>query len=297
MLPLDGLTVHQSWSGPIPAGGLNNDDLFDGREVDPNTAQHFCNPLPADSLVGQVVVVFRNFCAQSTKTFNAQEAGAIAVVVRNNAGGAPVALATNGETLTIPSFMIGRDDADAILEVLSPNAPVTFNEGTVNVTISDIVEENPAFVDAMTSFTSEGPARLTNDLKPDISAPGSAIQAAAVGTGNEAVALSGTSMAAPHVSGVAVLLRQLHPSWSPAQIKAVLMNQANRNLNNNTLSGLVPATVMGSGRVEAFQSAQAKSVAWPGSLSFGLAPTPVDMVGRSELPREELRQPCHTGTP
>ena len=57
----------------------------------------------------------------------------------------------------------------------------------------------------MTSFTSEGPARLTNDLKPDISAPGSAIEAAAVGTGNEAVALSGTSMAAPHVSGVAVL--------------------------------------------------------------------------------------------
>ena len=63
VLPLDGLTVHQSWSGPIPPGGLNTDDLFDGREVDPNTAQHFCNPLPADSLDGQVVVVFRNFCA------------------------------------------------------------------------------------------------------------------------------------------------------------------------------------------------------------------------------------------
>ncbi len=276
VLPLDGLTVHQSWSGPIPPGGLNNVDLFDGREVDPNTAQHFCNPLPADSLDGQVVVVFRNFCAQSTKTFNAQEAGAIAVVVRNNAAGAPVALATNGETLTIPSFMIGRDDADAILEVLSPNAPVTFNEGTVNVSISDVLEENPAFEDAMTSFTSEGPARLTNDLKPDISAPGSAIEAAAVGTGNEAVALSGTSMAAPHVSGVAVLLRQLHPNWSPAQIKAVLMNQANRNMVNNTLSTPVPATVMGSGRVEAFQSARATSVAWPGSLSYAFAPTPAN---------------------
>ena len=81
-------------------------------------------------------------------------------------------------------------------------------------------------------------------------------------------------MAAPHVSGVAVLLRQLHPSWSPAQIKGALMNQAVRGLMDNLLDEPVPATVMGSGRVDAFQSARARSVAWPGSLSYGLAPTP-----------------------
>jgi minor extracellular serine protease Vpr len=272
-LPLNGLTVHQTWSGPIAAGG-HTDDLFDGREVDSDLAAHFCNPVGAD-LTGQTVVVFRGTCAVSTKTFNAQEAGAVGVVVRNNALGAPVALATNGETLTIPSFMLSQGDADALLEEISPNAGTdVFNEVTVNVTISDVPEPSPLFVDAMTSFTSEGPARLTNDLKPDISAPGSAIDAAAVGTGDEAVALSGTSMAAPHVSGVAVLLRQLHPSWTPAQIKGVLMNQANRNLKDNSLNAPVPATVMGSGRVEAFQSARARSVAWPGSLSFGFAPTP-----------------------
>jgi minor extracellular serine protease Vpr len=272
-LPLDGLTVHQSWSGPIAPGG-HTDDLFDGREVDSDLAAHFCDPIASD-LTGETVVVFRGTCAVSTKTFNAQEAGAVGVVVRNNALGAPVALATNGEELTIPSFMISLGDADAILEEISPNADTdVFNEVTVNVTISETPEPSALFIDAMTSFTSEGPARLTHDLKPDISAPGSAIEAAAVGTGNEAVALSGTSMAAPHVSGVAVLLRQLHPSWTPAQIKGVLMNQANRNLKDNTLNAPVPATVMGSGRVEAFQSARATSVAWPGSLSYAFAPTP-----------------------
>ncbi len=274
VLPLDGLTVHQSWSGPIAAGG-HTDDLFDGREVDPDTSAHFCDSVAPGSLTGETVVVFRGTCAVSTKTFNAQEAGAVGVVVRNNALGAPVALATAGETLTIPSFMISLGDADAILEEISPNADTdVFNEVTVNVTISDTPEPSALFVDALTSFTSEGPARLTNDLKPDIAAPGSAIEAASVGTGNEAVALSGTSMAAPHVSGVAVLLRQLHPSWTPAQIKGVLMNQANRNLKDNSLNAPVSATVMGSGRVEAFQSARARSVAWPGSLSFGFAPTP-----------------------
>jgi subtilisin family serine protease len=272
-LPLDGLTVRQPWSGPVPAGGLT-DDLFDGRAVDPDTAAHFCDPLPAGSLTGQTVVAFRGTCAVSTKTFNAQEAGAIAIVVRNNVAGAPVALATAGEDITIPSFMVSLDDGDALLEEMSPNAPATFNEVTVNVTITEEEVPTDLFIDAMTSFTSEGPARLTSDLKPDISAPGSAITAAAVGTGDEGIAFSGTSMAAPHVSGVATLLRQLHPNWAPAQIKGVLMNQANRNLKDNLLNAPVSATVMGAGRVDAFQSARARSVAWPGSLSFGFAPTP-----------------------
>ncbi|HVD69988.1 MAG TPA: S8 family serine peptidase, partial [Actinomycetota bacterium] len=75
---------------------------------------------------------------------------------------------------------------------------------------------------------------------------------------------------APHVSGAAVLLRQLHPRWAPAQIKALMMDQATRAMKNNDLSTPVPATVMGSGRIRVFQSAIARSLAWPGSLSYGL---------------------------
>ena len=260
---------------PVPVGG-HTDDLFDGRAMDPNTAPtHFCSPLPAGSLTGQTVVVFRNFC----RPFQRRRS------TPRRRGPSPSWSATTRAALPSPSPRTARPSRSRrscsrattptpILEVLSPNAPAAFNEARSTSRSRTRSRTSAAFVDAMTSFTSEGPARLDDDLKPDISAPGSAIQAAAVGTGNEAVALSGTSMAAPHVSGVAVLLRQLHPTWSPAQIKAVLMNQANRNLNNNTLTTPVPATVMGSGRVEAFQSARARSVAWPGSLSFGFAPTP-----------------------
>jgi hypothetical protein len=107
-------------------------------------------------------------------------------------------------------------------------------------------------------------------MKPDITAPGFDIQSTANGTGDEGVKLSGTSMAAPHISGVATLLRQLHPDWSPGRIKAVLMNQATQDVNDNNLDSPVSATVMGAGRVQAFESAKAVSVAQPGSLSYGL---------------------------
>src|SRR6185503_17908130 len=276
VLPQEGNTVHQAWSPFPPDPGLTA-DLYDGRDVENDTVSQFCDPLPANSLDGLTVLVHRGTCAGSLKTFNAQEAGADAVIIVNNALGAPTALASGGQAVTIPSYMISKVDGQALLAEISPNQGTdVFNEETVNVSIGNDEQPIAAYQDAMTGFTSEGPARLTNDLKPDISAPGFAIEAAGVATGNEAASLSGTSMAAPHVSGVAVLLRQLHPNWSPAQIKAVLMNQANRNMVDNLLNAPVPATVMGAGRVEAFQSARARSVAWPGSLSYAFAPTPTN---------------------
>ena len=77
-------------------------------------------------------------------------------------------------------------------------------------------------------------------------------------------------MAAPHVSGVATLLQELHPGWSPQLIKAAIMNQSTQKLKDNLLGEPVSATVMGAGRVRAAASAAAVSVAEPASLSYGL---------------------------
>ena len=284
-LPNNGLMVRQDWSADLPAGGLTS-DLFDGNAVDPvadpanpsATDAQFCAALPGGSLTGKTVLVYKGStgggdCSGSTKVFNAENAGASAVVLVTLFGGQPFNLGTNGETITIPAVMIALEDAQPITDVLSPSPP-TFNSGTVNATLHDVAAPIPGFGDSMTDFTSEGPARITNDLKPDVSAPGFDIRSAAVGTGDGAALLSGTSMAAPHVSGAAILLRQVHPGWSPGRIKALLMNQATRAMKNNDLSAPVPATVMGAGRIRVYQSAIARSVAWPGSLSYGLRPTP-----------------------
>ena len=82
---------------------------------------------------------------------------------------------------------------------------------------------NPNFK-GFASFSSGGPRTGDSGLKPNISAPGVSTVSTGVGTGNGAATISGTSMASPHVAGVAALTRQAHPSWSVENIKAAIMN-------------------------------------------------------------------------
>ncbi|KAL3524467.1 hypothetical protein ACH5RR_017301 [Cinchona calisaya] len=80
-------------------------------------------------------------------------------------------------------------------------------------------------------FSSRGPNTITPAiLKPDIAAPGVNIFAAVapsdISVKSEYAIMSGTSMAAPHVSGIVALLKSLHPNWSPAAIKSALVTTA-----------------------------------------------------------------------
>ena len=88
----------------------------------------------------------------------------------------------------------------------------------------------------MANFSSRGPGPVADILKPDVTAPGVNIIAgftpdpANATPGENFAYLSGTSMSTPHVAGVAALLRQAHPDWSPAAIKSALMTSARQDL-------------------------------------------------------------------
>ncbi|PSL52364.1 subtilase family protein [Saccharothrix carnea] len=130
--------------------------------------------------------------------------------------------------------------------------------------------------DSIAHFSSRGPRVGDSAVKPDITAPGVDIVAAKAATGtigtpvgDHHVALSGTSMATPHVAGAAALIAQQHPDWTGAQLKAALMASAK---HNPTLT----AFDQGTGRVDLTKALTATVTADPVSLAMGRQSWPHD---------------------
>ncbi|WP_328972676.1 S8 family peptidase [Streptomyces sp. NBC_00239] len=120
--------------------------------------------------------------------------------------------------------------------------------------------------DRIADFSSRGPT-AAGLSKPDLTAPGVDIVAAAstqggATGGNGYVAMSGTSMATPHVAGAAALLLQQHPGWGGAHLKSLLTGSATPRPELN-------AHQQGAGRVDLNRARTASVVSEPGSLDFG----------------------------
>jgi len=111
--------------------------------------------------------------------------------------------------------------------------------------------------DVMAAFSSRGPGG--NFIKPDVTAPGVQILAGHTPVpetitggppGQYFQAIAGTSMSAPHVAGAAVLVKAVHPTWTPGKIKSALMTTATRNVvKEDTVTQADPLD-MGAGRID-----------------------------------------------
>ena len=175
-----------------------------------------CQTFPAGFFTGQLALIDRGGgCGFTFKVKNAQDAGATGVIVANNVAGT-ISMSGTDPTITIMSLSITLADGNAIKAQLG---------GGVNATL-----RIQTLADTVSTSTSRGARLRDAGAKPDISAPGTSIISTGMGTGNQPATISGTSMATPHISGSMALLRQLHPDWSVAELKALVMNTANHDL-------------------------------------------------------------------
>jgi subtilisin family serine protease len=120
--------------------------------------------------------------------------------------------------------------------------------------------------DKVADFSSAGPTPYSLTFKPDVAAPGESVASAAPGGGF--IEASGTSMSAPHVAGAAALLRQRHPTWTPAQIKSALV-LTGAPVHNGATAEVNPLRE-GGGRIDLVLADQPLVFASPTTVSFGL---------------------------
>ncbi len=152
----------------------------------------------------------------ANKAANCEAKGAIAMVMYNNEPGRPgPLLAPSG----IPVYSISQGDG-LFLQDLGYDA-MGISNFPIRVNLPDAALHEPE----ITGFSSRGPVQGLGQVKPEVSAPGHLILAAAssfapptvaVGSPTGYAAISGTSMATPHMAGVAAQVRQAHLDWSPA---------------------------------------------------------------------------------
>lgn len=210
-----------------------------------------CDAFPTDYFADSIALITRGTCTFDAKITNAQNAGAIAVVVRNNAPGAPIVMGLNDPTdVVIPAVMVSKEDGDEMVALAAAGLTVTM--------LADYDSQNePAWGDVLNQSSSRGPFTMAEVLVPEIVAPGTNVLAAydSQDPDTEYGLMSGTSMASPHAAGSLALMTELFPTWSPAERKSALMLTALPDTTKDfDLSG-VDAFDYGNGRLDMSKAA------------------------------------------
>jgi minor extracellular serine protease Vpr len=167
---------------------------------------------PSSGAAGALVIVSRGTCTFDTKVANAQAAGAVALGVVNNSTGFFNPLIDNA---TIPFIELLQSDTPTFLAAPSP-----LSASVVPANIPDTGFRLAA------SFTSGGPRSDDGAMKPNIAAPGVNVFSTLIGSGTGGTYDSGTSMATPHVAGVAALAVQAHKDWHEPSLREAVVETA-----------------------------------------------------------------------
>lgn len=165
------------------------------------------------------------------KIQNAKEQGAKGVIIYNSESGSgapgPTGLFLGKSFHYVPTLDVGYTDGKEFKEAIDKNkeGKVTFNS----------FKDEVSGGDAMNDSSSRGPSKPNFDIKPDVSAPGTNILSTVpvfkafdenMDYTYAFAEYTGTSMATPHVAGIAALILELNPDYTPFDVKSALSNTA-----------------------------------------------------------------------
>lgn len=256
------LATFQPWSAPLTSVIQAPVQYGNGAGGNLNG----CAAFTAGSLTGKIVLVDRGVCNFSDKIRNVADGGGLVGVIGLVAPGDPFEGAFGGgPAITISGFMVSQATSSAIKSQLASGVVARFDPNNKVPLVMSVV-----------STSARGPSYSFNSIKPDIAAPGGSVSADA-GTGTGQTAFGGTSGATPMVAGSAALLIQSHPALPPAEIKALLVNTAETQIQTNPVAQpgvLAPITRIGGGEVRVDRAFSSSTAAWDAdtqtpSLSFG----------------------------
>lgn len=209
-----------------------------------------CSPLDP-AVAGTIVYLWwddddaTRACGSAARWNAAEAAGAVGVLLGTENTVFSAGIAGNA---TLPGAQLTAGATDALLPLIQAGGVVAH----IGPSLAASVQADEAG-DALNPGSSRGAHGSLGIIKPDVAAPGTLIFSAASGTGAAAHSLSGTSMSSPHVAGIGALVRATHPDWTPAQVKAAIMNTATHDVwtgTNQSGTAYGPQRV-GSGRVDA----------------------------------------------
>ena len=237
-IPVQPLQGSASWGEQM---ALHDFELVDG-------GLGYEKDLPTD-LHNKIVLIKRGEIHFTEKVINAQQKGAKAVLIYNHEKG--MFHGALEKKVDIPVSSLSYKTGMLLQQKLKQKRQ------WVQTTFTQVKDQ-------LASFSSRGPVTHTWSIKPDVIAPGMDINSTVP---NGYRALNGTSMASPHVTGAVALLKQAHPDWSPAQMKAALMNTA-KLLEQS--SGLTYSPFeQGAGRIQVKKANNTTSLIYPASITFG----------------------------
>ncbi|GAB7190069.1 hypothetical protein NUM3379_07750 [Kineococcus sp. NUM-3379] len=175
---------------------------------------------------GKVVLCYRGENPRVEKSAEVERAGGVGMVLVN-----PTPSSVDPDLHAVPTVHLDTTAGQKVADYAGrAGATVAFEVGNTTGRRTPTPQ--------VAGFSSRGPT-LASDadvLKPDISAPGVGIIAAVApgpNGGNGFSTLSGTSMSAPHIAGLAALYLGVHPRWSPMAVKSAMMTTARDHVGGN----------------------------------------------------------------